>query len=734
MKIKSKLVMLIIALNLAGTGILVASLLTLSQKEISRLQSNEITDLADLNGRKVQTWLEVYMNMVRAIGQVMEQYEEIDAAQRREYMNMLVRTMVEKNPELIAASTLWEPDALDGMDAFFANTDGTGGTDEAGRFVPWWYRTKDGVFVEPLVDYEIPGAGDYYLVPRRTGKETLAEPYWYPLNGVDRLMTTVTAPVKKAGTFIGAMNIDIEITTLQEQASQIKPYEGTVAMIYSHGGIVAAHFDNKRLGGELIKTETDIAGPYLNDLIQAIQQNRQFAFTHYVESLKETMVFTSVPITVGNTGTSWALMIGVPQRVITAPVQRMAQIGILIGIITIFVTAAAAFLIARSIANPLKNMIDLFKDIGRGDLTRAITAHSKDEIGEMTSSFNGTINNIKQLIRLIKDKALSLSDIGTELQSHMTQTAAAINEITANIQSMKTQVANQSAGVDETAGAMEKITGNIDGLNTHIDRQAESVSKSSSAIEEMLANIQSVTGTLVKNADNVKVLAGASESGRAGLQEVSADIQEIARESEGLLEINAVIDNIASQTNLLSMNAAIEAAHAGEAGKGFAVVADEIRKLAESSSEQSKTISSVLKKIKTSIDKIISSTNIVLDRFEAIEDGVKTVTLQEENIRTAMEEQGEGSKQILGAVGGLNEITGLVKKGSSEMLVSSHEVIAGSKTLELISREIANGMNEMVSGAEQINRAVNRVNEISTLNKDNIDGLLNEVAKFKVEN
>jgi methyl-accepting chemotaxis protein len=177
------------------------------------------------------------------------------------------------------------------------------------------------------------------------------------------------------------------------------------------------------------------------------------------------------------------------------------------------------------------------------------------------------------------------------------------------------------------------------------------VAQSSSAIEEMLANIQSVTSTLVKNADNVTELIDASEIGRGGLQEVAADIQEIARESEGLLEINAVMENTASQTNLLLMNAAIEAAHAGEAGKGFAVVADEIRKLAESSGEQSKTISAVLKKIKDSIDKITASTDNVLNKFEAIESGVKTVADQEENIRNAMEEQGAGSKQILDAIG-----------------------------------------------------------------------------------
>jgi methyl-accepting chemotaxis protein len=280
---------------------------------------------------------------------------------------------------------------------------------------------------------------------------------------------------------------------------------------------------------------------------------------------------------------------------------------------------------------------------------------------------------------------------------------------------------------------MEQITININKLNESIEEQTTSVSQSSSAVEQMLASIDSVTRTLVKNAGNVTDLANASEIGRTGLREVAADIQDIAKESEGLLDINAVMENIAGQTNLLSMNAAIEAAHAGDTGKGFAVVADEIRKLAENSGEQSKTISVILKKIKGSIDKITKSTDAVLTKFEAIDTGVKTVSNQEENIRDSMEEQNTGSRQIFEAISKLNEISRTVKGGSAEMLEGSREVIQESKSLEAVTQEISNGMSEMAIGADEINAAVNKVNSISGENKRNIDILVQEVSRFKIE-
>jgi methyl-accepting chemotaxis protein len=280
---------------------------------------------------------------------------------------------------------------------------------------------------------------------------------------------------------------------------------------------------------------------------------------------------------------------------------------------------------------------------------------------------------------------------------------------------------------------MERIMERINTLNDHIMVQSENVTQSTAAIEDMMTNIHTVTETLARNSENVTTLAQSSEIGKTDLEKVSAGFREIAKESEGLLEINGVMENIASQTNLLSMNAAIEAAHAGESGKGFAVVAGEIRKLAESSAEQSKTTAAMLKKIKNSIDTITRSTEVVMNRFETIDQSVRTVSEQEQQIRDAMEAQERGGQHILEAITRLHDITDEVKRQSVEIAAESREVIKGSGALEQITRELNQGMDEMAVGAGQINVTVHRVNEISGVNKSNIDTLSGEIDKFKVE-
>ncbi len=408
---------------------------------------------------------------------------------------------------------------------------------------------------------------------------------------------------------------------------------------------------------------------------------------------------------------------------------------IVLFLITLLIIPSAVIL-SRTITRPINRIMTFLKGISDGattDLSKRLDLRGSDEIAELARLIDSTLESMKRLIVSIQGQAGTLSRVSVELSSNMTETAASIAEISASIRSIKRQTINQSASVVETNSTMEQITLNIQNLDEYIEQQASSVTQSSSAIEQMIANIASVTSTLMKNAENMQELTAASETGRSDLTAVSESIREVARESDGLLEISEVIQAIASQTNLLSMNAAIEAAHAGDSGKGFAVVADEIRKLAESSREQSKTVSSSLKKIKDAMDRITGSTDAVLAQFEDIDTRIQAVAEREKGILNAMDEQGQGSKEILVAIGQLNEITTQVKAGSDEMLTGSREIIKESGNLGRITEEVSGSMTEMSSGADQISEAINTVNGLSNNNKESIAALMAEMAKFRVE-
>jgi methyl-accepting chemotaxis protein len=399
-------------------------------------------------------------------------------------------------------------------------------------------------------------------------------------------------------------------------------------------------------------------------------------------------------------------------------------------ILSIIISVFLSIIITAAITKPIVKLANVIKIVAKGDLTKKVDIQSKDEVGELSQDFNVTIKTIRDLVNAIKYKINGLNHTSYELSINMGKTSTAVTEISSNLGNIKTLMVNQESSTTEAGKAVTDIKESIDSLKGMIEEQTQSVNVSSSAIEQMTANINSVTKTLADNSKNVTALTEASENGKTGVQTVAQEIQEIARDSEGLLEINAVMDNIASQTNLLSMNAAIEAAHAGEAGKGFAVVADEIRKLAESSSAQSKTTATMLKKIKASIDNITKSSNEVLERFGAIDTSVKTVSEHEQNILNAMEEQEQGGKQILESISRLRDVTASVKNGSDHMMASGLTLVKQTDQFIQTSKETVESMTEILKGIDQISSAVGLVNEMSQENNKNFEALKVETDKF----
>ena len=732
MKLKIKLSLIVIAIMV----LIVTTISVILVREASNISLNlSKRGLNYLTQIQAQYWhgrMDGHLRMLRTLANIMEDYSHMPPEERRDTFDVMLHGTLSANPGIYSIYTVWKPNAIDGMDAEFI---GRPGSTDAGQYAVTFTRETGQITVRVTTDLN---AAMAHLTGPNAKRDRAEHPVSREIDGRGTHVFRMMVPIVSTRTneVVGGVGMLMIIDAIQPTVEQTISAHSEIAImaIYSSNGFILGHSYPDRVG-RLMPEVDAFFGQNVPMVSQALTRGEEMTLHSWSPVLRTDIQISIVPIPLGNSGLTWSVMIAATEAYILTEVNRITRFTVILAAIAIIVGAVIIFFILGRTTKPIVNVADTLRDIseGEGDLTRSISVSSKDEIGDLARYFNQTLEKIRGLVVNIKTESTNLSDIGNNLASNMTQTAAAINEITANIQSIKGRVITQSASVTETNATMEQITVNINRLNDQVERQNNSVARSSSSIEEMLANIQSVTQTLIKNSENVSELTEAAEIGRTGLQDVVVDIQEISRESEGLLEINAVMENIAGQTNLLSMNAAIEAAHAGEAGKGFAVVADEIRKLAESSSEQSKTISAILRKIKDSIDKITRSTNAVLIRFEAIDTGVKTVADQETNIRNAMEEQGEGSKHVLEAISEVSNISQSVKYGSKEMLEGSNEVIRESRNLEKVTQEITGGMNEMASGADQINSAVNEVNDLCGKNRQSIDLLVREVSRFKVD-
>lgn len=358
----------------------------------------------------------------------------------------------------------------------------------------------------------------------------------------------------------------------------------------------------------------------------------------------------------------------------------------------------------------------------------------RDEIGYMVENINDFYNGTRELLVAMAESVDVSTKSADVLAEKMTEANSAVTQIVANIDSVKSRVINQAAGVEQADATIDSMVNQLNALGSSVEQQSADIENSSNAVEEMVANIRSVTDILTKNSAAVNQLTEASDNGRVKVEQSVDQARQVLEESAGLMEASEIIQNIAEQTNLLAMNAAIEAAHAGEAGKGFAVVSDEIRKLAEQSNTQGRTISAQLGKLQDSITNITNATKEVQDQFKIIANLAETVKNQEMVVEHAMQEQSAGSAQVLDAIRNMKQSTQILQNGSKELQSGSKEVAAEMKAIAQVTEEVTGAMNEMASGTSRITETMNEVNRNSSANNENLKTLAEEISRFHVKN
>ncbi|WP_382161073.1 methyl-accepting chemotaxis protein [Hydrogenophaga sp. ANAO-22] len=609
MSLRTKLLLLVIGVVLVGFAVTVISL----TRQAGQLQESTALlyaeELASRNAAQVESELNATMTAARTLAQALGGLKATGQADRIE-ADALIRNVLEGSPQFLGVWVAWEPNAFDGRDAEYVDKPGH---DATGRYIPYWNRGSGSPMVEPLVDYDKPGPGDYFQLPKRTGKETLIEPYKYTVAGKEVLITTTSVPIVVNGQFVGVAGIDLPLSSLQEKVQAIRIYDTGYASLLSNGALYVGDRDRAQVGQALTKPAE------LEAMRTALSENRPQRVRYLHEGLNTEVTSVYVPIRVGRDHSSWAFAATVPQDRILAEVRQLNLTAALLGAVSIVVVSlgllwALQRLVLRPLGGEPAEAVAVSARVARGDLGQPVPVRAGD-----------TQSLMAQLAIMQKDLASVVGRVRRGAEAVATASA----EISQGNQDLSSRTENQASALEETAASMEQL-GTAVGQNSGHAREADQLARSATTL---------------------------AEQGGAAVQRVVDTMQDIDAGSRKIADIIGVIDGIAFQTNILALNAAVEAARAGEQGRGFAVVAGEVRSLATRSAQAAREIKAL---IGTSVESVGNGTVLVNEAGQTMQEliaSIQKVSRLMSDISTASGEQSAGVSQVGEAVVQLDQTT-----------------------------------------------------------------------------